>query len=188
MSLKKLIKQNVNTVMGVDSSTNSFAFCLFDGAPKKWGKVEFHGNNIYEKVIDCRDKMQFIKEEVKPDYICIESAIMVKSQAVAIHMAMIVGTLVSELAVDSKRIITVPPIQWQSYINNPNLTKAEKGQIKIDNPGKSDTWYRNYSRNLRKQRTMDYVNNKYGLFIEDNDVGDSIAIADYTYNVVINKK
>ena len=91
MSLKKLIKQNASTVMGVDSSTNSFAFCLFDGEPIKWGKIEFHGNNIYDKVIDCRDKIPFIKQEFDPDYICIESAIMVKSQSVAIHMAMIVG-------------------------------------------------------------------------------------------------
>ena len=112
MSLKKLIKQNASTVMGIDSSTNSIAFCLFDGEPLKWGKVEFHGNNIYDKVIDCRDKLPFIKDEVNPDYICIESAIMVKSQAVAIHMAMIVGSIISGLAKNPNSIITIPPIQW----------------------------------------------------------------------------
>ena len=130
MSLRKLIKQNANVVLGVDSSTNSFAFCLFDGRPVKWGKLTFNGNDIYEKVIDCRNKMQFIKQEVRPDYICIESAIMVKSQAVAINMAMIVGVLVSELAVDSRRIITVPPSAWQNFIGNKNLTKIEKEDLK----------------------------------------------------------
>jgi len=182
MSLKKLIKQNASTVMGVDSSTNSFAFCLFDGKPVKWGKIEFHGNNIYDKVIDCRDKIPFIKEEFNPDYICIESAIMVKSQAVAIHMAMIVGSLISELAKDSKSIITVPPSEWQNYIGNKNLTKAEKESLRKDYPGKSESWYRNSSRNLRKQRTMDFVNNTYNLSITDNDVGDAISIAHYAFN------
>jgi len=182
MSLKKLIKQNASTVMGVDSSTNSFAFCLFDGKPVKWGKIEFHGNNIYDKVIDCRDKIPFIKEEFNPDYICIESAIMVKSQAVAIHMAMIVGSLISELAKDSKSIITVPPSEWQNYIGNKNLTKAEKESLRKDYPGKSESWYRNSSRNLRKQRTMDFVNNTYNLSISDNDVGDAISIAHYAFN------
>jgi hypothetical protein len=185
MSLKKLIKQNASTVLGVDSSTNSFAFCLFDGAPIKWGKIDFHGNNIYDKVIDCRDKMPFIKEEIKPDYICIESAIMVKSQAVAIHMAMIVGSLISELAIDSRKIITVPPIQWQSYIQNNNLTKSEKEQIKLDNPGKSDNWYRNYSRNIRKQKTLDYFNNMFNIDLDDHDVGDAFGLAYYAHKNLV---
>jgi Holliday junction resolvasome RuvABC endonuclease subunit len=186
MSLKKLIKQNASTVLGVDSSTNSFAFCLFDGKPIKWGKVEFHGNNIYDKVIDCRDKIPFIKEEVNPDYICIESAIMVKSQAVAIHMAMIVGALVGGLAKDSNSIITVPPIQWQSYIGNKNLTKADKEAIKLEFPGKSDNWYRNYSRTLRKQRTLDYFNNKFNINVTDNDVGDAFGLAYYAHMNLVN--
>ena len=186
MSLRKLIKQNASTVLGVDSSTNSFAFCLFDGKPIKWGKVEFHGNNIYDKVIDCRDKIPFIKEEVSPDYICIESAIMVKSQAVAIHMAMIVGALVGGLAKDANSVITVPPIQWQSYIGNKNLTKADKDAIKIKFPGKSDNWYRNYTRNLRKQKTLDYFNNKFNLHLTDHDVGDAFGLAYYSYHNLVN--
>jgi Holliday junction resolvasome RuvABC endonuclease subunit len=181
MSLKKLIKQNAKVVMGVDSSTNSFAFCLFDKEPIKWGKITFNGNNIYDKVVDCRDKMKFIKEEVHPDYICIESAIMVKSQAVAINMAMIVGSLISELALDSRSIITVPPATWQNYIGNKNLTKQEKELIKQENPGKSEAWYRNTSRSIRKQRTIDFFNNKYGMSIDDNDVADACGIAYYSY-------
>ena len=182
MSLKKLIKQNANTVLGVDSSTNSFAFCLFDGKPVKWGKIDFHGNNIYDKVIDCRDKMPFIKEQIKPDYICIESAIMVRSQAVAIHMAMMVGVLVGGLAKDSNSVITIPPSEWQNYIGNKNLSRAEKESIRKDYPDKSESWYRNASRNLRKQRTMDFVNDTYNLHITDNDVGDAISIAHYAFN------
>lgn len=185
MSLKKLIKQNASAVLGVDSSTNSFAFCLFDGHPVKWGKIEFHGNNIYDKVVDCRDKMSFIRDEIKPEYICIESAIMVKSQAVAINMAMIVGSLIAELAIDSRHVITVPPIQWQSYINNKNLTKAEKDAIKSENPGKSDNWYRNYTRNYRKQRTLDYFNNKFDMNLTDNDVGDACGLAYYAYHNLV---
>jgi Holliday junction resolvasome RuvABC endonuclease subunit len=167
--------------MGVDSSTNSFAFCLFDGEPVKWGKITFNGNNIYDKVIDCRNKIKFIKQEVHPDYICIESAIMVRSQAVAINMAMMVGSLISELAIDSKSIITVPPATWQNYIGNKNLTKIEKENIKINSPGKSEAWYRNSSRNIRKQKTMDFFNNKFGMNLTDNDVADACGLAYYSY-------
>lgn len=187
MSLKKLIKQNANTVLGVDSSTNSFAFCLFGQEPIKWGKIDFHGNNIYDKVVDCRDKMPFIKEKIKPDYICIESAIMVKSQAVAIHMAMIVGVLISELAIDSKKIITVPPIQWQSYIGNKNLTKSEKDLIKKIFPGKAESWYKNYIRNQRKQKTLDYFNNMFGIELTDHDVGDAFGLAYYAHKNLVSR-
>lgn len=187
MSLRKLIKQNARTVMGVDSSTNSFAFCVMSDHPEKWGKITFNGNNIYEKVIDCRNKMKFIKDEVHPDYICIESAIMVKSQAVAIHMAMIVGVLISELAINPNKIITVPPSAWQNYIGNKNLTKAEKEEIKKEFPGKTETWYRNKSRGIRKQRTLDYFNDKYNILLEDNDVGDAFGLAHYAQrNLVTN--
>lgn len=185
MSLKKLIKQNASAVLGVDSSTNSFAFCLFDGRPVKWGKIEFHGNNIYDKVVDCRDKMSFIRDEIKPEYICIESAIMVKSQAVAINMAMIVGSLIAELAIDSRHVVTVPPSEWQNYIGNKNLTKIEKESLRKNYPGKSESWYRNASRNLRKQRTMDFINNTYNLSITDNDVGDACGLAYYAYHNLV---
>ena len=171
--------------MGVDSSTNSFAFCVMGDKPEKWGKIVFNGNNIYEKVIDCRNKMQFIKKEVNPDYICIESAIMVKSQAVAIHMAMVVGVLISELAVEPNRIITVPPSAWQNYIGNKNLTKAEKEEIKKEFSGKSEGWYRNKTRGIRKQRTLDYFNNKFNISLDDNDVGDAFGLAYYAYKNLV---
>lgn len=187
MSLKKLVKQNANVVMGIDSSTNSLAFCLLNEQPVKWGKIVFNGNNIYEKVVDCRNKMQFIKNEVSPDYICIESAIMVRSQAVAINMAMIVGVLISELAIDANKIITVPPSAWQNFIGNKNLNKQEKEDIKNNFPGKTETWYRNKSRDMRKQRTLDYFNQKFLLDLSDNDVGDAFGIAYYAQKNLINR-
>lgn len=186
MSLKKLIKQNASTVMGIDSSTNSMAFCLLGEKPIKWGKINFYGNNIYEKVIDCHKKITFIKENIEPDYICIESAIMVRSQAVAIHMAMIVGVLVAELAPNENRIITVPPSAWQNYIGNKNLSKEEKAAIKKEHPDKKDTWYRNYSRELRKKRTLDYFNNKFNTKLDDHDVGDAFGLAYYAYKNLVN--
>ena len=185
MSLKRLIKQNAKTVMGVDSSTNSFAFCVMSDNPEKWGKINFQGNNIYEKIIDCRNKMQFVRDEVKPDYICIESAIMVRSSAVAIHMAMMVGCLISELALEPNRIITVTPSEWQNYIGNKNLTKQEKLDIQREFPGKSESWYRNSARNLRKQRTLDYFNNKFGMKLTDNDVGDACGLAYYGWKKLV---
>jgi len=44
-------------------------------------------------------------------------------------------------------------------------------------PGQSKLWYQNKVRQLRKQKTMDYVNDKYGLSVTDDDVADALGIA-----------
>ena len=51
---------------------------------------------------------------------------MVRSQDVAIKMAMIVGAVVSALADSKDMIVTVPPSAWQPFIGNKNFTKIEK--------------------------------------------------------------
>jgi hypothetical protein len=101
-------------------------------------------------------------------------------------MAMVVGVLISELAVDANKIITVPPSAWQNFIGNKNLSKQEKEEMKNSFPGKTETWYRNKSRDMRKQRTLDYFNNKFSLELEDNDVGDAFGIAYYAQKNLIN--
>lgn len=78
-----------------------------------------------------------------------------------------------------KSIASVTPIKWQAYCNNPALTKKEKEQIKIDNPGKSANWYKAQPRKIRKQRTIDFVNSTYGLEVTDDNISDAIALGHF---------
>jgi Holliday junction resolvasome RuvABC endonuclease subunit len=186
LSLAKLARPTASRVLGIDSSTNSMAFCLYDGKPQTWGKINFYGATIYDKIIDAHKKVSANQLLLSADYICIESAIMVRSQDVAIKMAMIVGSVVSALAWKKDMIVTVPPSAWQPYIGNKNFTKQEKEQLRKDFPGKGDAWYRNKTRDLRKQRTMDFFNNKYGTDVSDNDAADAMGIAYYAYHKLVN--
>ncbi len=188
MSLAKLAKPKADTVLGIDLSTNSFAFCVFNGEPIRWGKIEFKGVTIYDKIVDAHKKTEASKKIIEVDYICIESAIMVRSQDVAIKMAMVVGAVVSALADHKDMIVTVPPSAWQPYIGNKNFSKAEKEQLKLEFPGKSDVWYRNKSRDIRKQRTMNFFNERYGVNVSDHDVADAMGIAYYAYNKLVNNE
>lgn len=188
MSLAKLAKPKASTVLGIDSSTNSFAFCIFNGSPIRWGKVGFSGATIYDKIVDAHQKTEAVKDLIEVDYICIESAIMVRSQDVAIKMAMIVGAVVSALAVKKEMIVTVPPSAWQPYIGNKNFSKVEKESLKLEYPNKSDVWYRNKSRDIRKQRTINFFNEKFGVNVTDHDVADSMGIAYYAYNKLVNNE
>jgi hypothetical protein len=82
------------------------------------------------------------------------------------------------------KVITISPTAWQAYIGNKNPTKDEKESIRVKNPGYAESWYKNKLRNMRKQRTVDYFNDKYKLSLDDFDVADSFGIAHYANKVL----
>jgi len=70
----------------------------------------------------------------------------------------------------------VNPISWQTFIGNGKITKDAKVLIRKDNPGRSDSWYKTFEREARKQKTINFVNINYDVVIDDNDVADAIGI------------
>ncbi len=183
MSLATLKKHHANKVLGIDASTASVAFCLFeDGKPTKMGKLPIVGSDIYEKVKDAHRKAEIIAKIVSPDYVAVESAIMVRSADAGIKIAMVVGSILSAILKPETKVITVVPTQWQSFIGNKNPTKADKLAIEQEFPGKSASWYKATLRTNRKQKTMDFFNNKFSIDVTDNDVGDAIGIGYYAFN------
>jgi hypothetical protein len=101
-----------------------------------------------------------------------------------IKLSYVYGVVIAELMSTGASVITISPTSWQAYIGNKNPTKEEKAAIRLINPGYADSWYKNKIRNIRKQRTVDYFNNKYGLSLDDFDVADSFGIAHYANKVL----
>jgi Holliday junction resolvasome RuvABC endonuclease subunit len=185
MNLASLVKIQANTVLGIDASTNSVAFCLMkNDKPLKWGKIEFVGSDIFEKIHDAKNKMHAMLDELKSDYIVVEGAILVRSPDAVIKLSYVYGVVIAELMSTGAKVITISPSSWQAYIGNKNPTKEEKEAIRIKNPGYADSWYKTQLRNMRKQRTVDYFNNKYGLLLTDFDVADAFGIAHYSNQVL----
>ena len=185
MKLSDLIKLKANRVLGIDASTNSIAFCLMeDNRPLKWGKVDLVGSDIYEKIYNAKIKMNVMLDELKSDYIAVEGAILVRSPDAVIKLSYVYGVVIAELMSTGSRVITISPSSWQPYIGNKNPTKEEKAEIRLKNPGYADSWYKTQLRNMRKQRTVDYFNNKYKLSLDDFDVADSFGIAHYANKVL----
>ena len=185
MKLAELIKSKAHRVLGIDASTNSIAFCLMENdTPLKWGKIELAGSNIYEKIYDAKVKMHAMLNELKADYIAVEGAILVRSPDAVIKLSYVYGVVIAELMSTGAEVITISPTAWQAHIGNKNPTKAEKEALKIESPGYADSWYKNKIRNIRKQRTADYFNKRYGLKLEDFDVADSFGIAHYANQVL----
>lgn len=173
--------------MGIDCSTHSLAFCIYyNRRPEKWGKINFTGADVFERIHDAGLKTKaFVEMDgVDVDYIAMESAIMAKVQNpdVTIKLAYVYGAVLSELMRKHTKVITVKPSEWQNYIGNKNFTKVEKEKLRQDFPGKSTSWYNVKVRELRKQRTMDFFNDKWPrMNLTDNDVGDACGIAYWAY-------
>jgi Holliday junction resolvasome RuvABC endonuclease subunit len=185
MKLAELIKTKANRVLGIDASTNSIAFCLMENdVPLKWGKIDLIGADIYEKIYDAKVKMHVMLNELNSDYIAVEGAILVRSPDAVIKLSYVYGVVIAELMSTGAKVITISPSSWQAYIGNKNPTKDEKSAIRSANPGYADSWYKNQLRNMRKQRTVDYFNNKYGIKLDDFDVADSFGIAHYANKVL----
>ena len=185
MKLADLVKTKAHRVLGIDASTNSIAFCLMENdIPLKWGKIELAGMDIYDKIHDAKIKMHAMLDELKSDYIVVEGAILVRSPDAVIKLSYVYGVVIAELMSTGAKVITISPTSWQAYIGNKNPTKEEKAAIRLKHPGYADSWYKNQIRNMRKQRTVDYFNSKYGLTLDDFDVADSFGIAHYTNKVL----
>lgn len=181
MKLADLVKIKANRVLGIDASTNSIAFCLMENdKPIKWGKIELRGENIYDKIYDAKVKTHAMIDELSADYIAIEGAVFVKSADAVIKLSYVYGVVIAELMASGTKVLTVSPSSWQAYIGNKNPTKDEKQAIRVKNPGYADSWYQNQLRNMRKQRTVDYFNNKFNLSLSDYDVADAFGIAHFS--------
>jgi len=180
VSLAELAKPKAHKVLGIDASTNSLAFCLMnEKTPVKWGEITFEGADVYERILDAKNKIKSFKHELDMDFVVIEAAISVKSVATGMKMAYVFGAIMSELLDDNVEVKEVAPIAWQSFINNKNFTKAEKQAVKDEFPDKSDNWIKNKIREKRKQKTINWVKDTYSISLESDNVADAFGIAYY---------
>jgi hypothetical protein len=166
-------------ICAIDASTNSLAFATFHGGHlKEVGKIKFEGKDIYEKVIDAGRKSKGLFDHiVNVDAIVIEHTVFMNSPKTAADLALVQGALLGAAGQSGiKTIGKVAPITWQNFIGNKKISKDEKLYIKSQNPGKSDSWLKTYERELRKQRTINFINIQYDKTITDNDVADACGI------------
>jgi Holliday junction resolvasome RuvABC endonuclease subunit len=177
-----------NTICAIDASTNSLAFALFNTQRKELGvvgKINFEGKDTYEKVMDAGQKVKsFFDYYGGFEAIVIEHTVFMNSPKTAADLALVQGSILGAAGQSGTRIIgKVAPITWQNYLGNKKLSKEEQFEIRKNNPGKSDSWYKSYEREFRKQRTIKLINIIYDRTVLDNDVADACGIGHWSlYN------
>lgn len=173
------------TVFAIDASTNSMAFAIFNNSSLiSTGKINFVGNTNYQKVSDaCKKLNSFFKMYDIVDAIVIEHTVFMNSPKTAADLALVQGAILGAAGINNIKIAgSVNPVTWQSYIGNKRLTTKEKQDIVSEFPDKSKAWYKSYERELRKQRTIKFINTYYDKQIEDNDVADACGIGHWAIN------
>jgi Holliday junction resolvasome RuvABC endonuclease subunit len=171
-------------ICSIDASTNSLAFAIFHGKElKQFGKINFEGANAYQKLGDAARKSKPFFEQFDIEAIVIEHTIFLNSPKTASDLALIQGALLGAARISGVRTAgSINPITWQTFIGNGKLTSAEKNSLMNEFPGKSKNWYQNKSREIRKQRTIKFVNTFYDKTIVDDDVADAVGIGHYAIN------
>jgi Holliday junction resolvasome RuvABC endonuclease subunit len=173
------LRPSPDTIFAVDASTNSIAFAVFHKKELiSTGKIVFDGRNTYEKVADaCKKLNSFFKLYDNVDSIVIEHTVFMNSPKTAADLALVQGAILGAAGVNNIRIGgSVSPITWQNYIGNKRLTTKEKQDIMLEFPDKTKSWYKSYERELRKQKTIKFVNTYYDKNYSDNDIADACGI------------
>lgn len=188
MDYSRLTKRQAGRVIGIDCSTNSLAYAIYeDDVPVLCGEVMFTGSDIYERLNDARRKTQALVDTgvLVGDYVGMEAAIGGKSVQVTIKLSYVYGAVLSVLMQNRMSVYTVAPITWQTYIGNPNLKAFEKAKLREDNPDRKASWYQNEGRKMRKQRTLDFARQEgFTIATNSDNVGDAVGVAKYTSEVL----
>ena len=170
------------SVMGIDTSTKSLAYCIYseEGRPVEWGEIMFDGDRVFKRLSDGRRRVESVfGDQPRTDAVYFESAVFIQNKKVVVLMAMALGAIMSTLVDDDTEVDDVTPPTWQNFISNKAFTKAEKDALKKEYPDKSDSWRQNKMREIRKERTRQWAIDKFGIAVDSDNVSDAIAIGYY---------
>jgi len=180
-----IVSSDPKIICSIDASTNNFAFAIYSNKKLDcYGKIVFEGKDVYNKIIDACKKSKALFEYYNlVEAIVIEHTVFMNSPKTAADLALIQGAILGGAGSAGVNLIgKVSPITWQNYLGNKRLTKEEQINIRSANPNKSDSWYKSYEREFRKQRTIRLLDVIYDKKITDNDVADACGIGHWSIN------
>lgn len=179
--IAKIIKNSQpkrSTICSIDASTNSIAFAIFNNKELGHvGKIKFAGNTVYEKIGDAYAKTRALFDSYDIDAVVIEHTVFMNSPKTVSDLALVQGGILAALwECGVNEVGSVSPITWQNYIGNKKFSKEEKIDMRNKMPNKSESWYKTQEREIRKEKTIRFINLQYDKEISDNDVADACGI------------
>lgn len=173
----------MSKIMGVDCSSKSFAFSLWDdGELKKWGEIFFDDMTLDQRMGSANRQMWAVAKIFGPvDKIYYESAVYIQNKQTVISLAMMLGAALSPFVKDGTKSFPTPPIVWQRDMN-PALTKAEKKEIADANSERSTSWIKEAYRKEHKRRGIEKVKALHNITVTSDNVSDAILVGGWGVN------
>jgi Holliday junction resolvasome RuvABC endonuclease subunit len=185
--IAKILKANnviPENICAIDASTNNIAFAIFNKKEIKYvGKLNFSGSTVYKKIGDAYAKTKALFDLYDIDAVIIEHTVFMNSPKTVSDLALVQGGVLAAMwSCGVKDMGSVSPITWQNYIGNKRFSKEEKILMRKEMPNKSESWYKTQEREVRKEKTIRFVNMQYDKTITDNDVADACGIGHWAIN------
>lgn len=166
------------SLLGLDISTNSVAYCLnTKNGIETWGEITFIGPTVFDRIADAQKRLATELPDMTYDMILFESAVYIQNKKTVVQLAYAYGAVIAPLMRPHVRVEEITPLVWQPAIGNKPFTAQEKTELRQQYPAKSKAWYLTKQRQIRKQRTMDWVIEQYGLNVGTDNQADAIAIS-----------
>lgn len=183
MGIVKAITKKPKTLIGIDCSTKSLAFSLWEkGEFRSCGEIFFEGSTVWQRLTYIHNAVPGLVASgvLDAEAVLFEQAVSVGNNIdTAISLAYVYGAVIGALGSNGIRVAKVYPITWQAYIGNPLLNKTERDKLRADYPGMSKSWYLTKGREVRKQRTLDWARQFAAIESDSDNVGDAVGIGYY---------
>ena len=181
VSLMILSEVLPGNVVGLDLSTRSMGFSHFKNTKlNKYGELFYEDGNFNSRLASIDKRVEEFAEVFGvPDLVVVESPVKVGSIQTTISLAYAYGIVMAKFAKRGCTVKTITPVAWQSFIGNKNFSKKETTALKRKFPKKSNSFYTTKKREIRKQRTIDWANQKFKIDLKSDNVADSVGIGYY---------
>lgn len=172
-------------VLGIDASSKKLAWAIItDGKLEGYGEIYFSEVGFNQRLARARQKLEdSLHIFGKVDYIAFEKAVKVRSASTVIVLAEMFGVVKSVLMDLGAPLVEMTPLFWQSKIGNPNLIgEAKREWLRAHPELKTKSQIQAGIRKYRKQVTMDFIEGKTGIKMDNDDLSDATAIALVAYD------
>lgn len=170
-----------NKVLGIDASSKRIAYTCYDGEKALFrGAIDLKGKDAIARAGDATRKLRAYAKLLDVDFVAIESAVYVNNKSTVIKLAYVYGAVIGEFGSRDIPVDVVAPISWMSHIGNPMWTKKERDAVYKKHTKKSAA--KAELRDMRKKRTQDILDERFGFNSTDDDLCDSFGVAIFGYD------
>jgi len=176
--LEELKTPDYDVVMGIDASSRHIGISVLKSSYIiSLAAIDLSEATIYERMKDLRLKISVLIDHYHPEFVMIESPIMVQNPLTTKNLSYIAGIIIALFVDRNIPIEEVGPMTWKSWVGYKRLTPKIKEEI-IESLGKTAG---NKEINHQKKHQVQMILQKrypqWAKTLENDNLADALGIA-----------